>query len=398
MSARISSAGVHNAAIAQILAQQSKLSKTQTQVASGKRIQSPADDPIAATRIIDMERTRAQLQQYSRNSNAATNRLQLAEQSLADTGTLLQRVRELALQANNATLDASSRSSIAAEMRARVQELQDIANRRDAGGEYLFAGYSTRTQPFARGVTGVGYAGDQGVRSLELAPDQRVPDGFSGQQVFMDVPQGNGTFTTAAGVHTGTGSIDPGQIVDATSWVRGSYTLRFTTTATWEVVDATNAVVSTGSYTPGSAIGFNGAQVTVTGAPAAGDTFVIAPAARESMFQTLDELITTLGSAADNPVGRSQLNTEITAALAQIDQGLSHAINLRAEVGARLSAVDSADQSREALDVELSSSLSGLQDLDYAEAISRMNQQLTGLQAAQAAYTRIAQLSLFDYL
>ncbi len=70
----------------------------------------------------------------------------------------------------------------------------------------------------------------------------------------------------------------------------------------------------------------------------------------------------------------------------------------RAEVGARLVAVDSAASARADLDLELSTSLGDLRDLDYAEAISRMNQQLTGLQAAQQAYSRIAQLSLFNFL
>jgi flagellar hook-associated protein 3 FlgL len=85
-------------------------------------------------------------------------------------------------------------------------------------------------------------------------------------------------------------------------------------------------------------------------------------------------------------------------ALTQIDQGLTRVGNLRSEVGARLSAIDSAASDRDALDDQLNVSVSDLRDIDYAEAISRMNQQLTGLQAAQAAYARIAQLSLFDYL
>jgi flagellar hook-associated protein 3 FlgL len=92
------------------------------------------------------------------------------------------------------------------------------------------------------------------------------------------------------------------------------------------------------------------------------------------------------------------LGTDLNNALGQLDQGLNHVIDLRAEIGARLSALDNAENQREDMKVQLSSSLSDLRDLDYAEAISRMNQQLTGLQAAQAAYTRIGQLSLFDYL
>jgi len=399
MSTRVSTAGMHNAAIAQILARQSVLSKTQQQVASGKRVQTPADDPVAATRILDLERARAQTTQFGKNAVLAESRLQSTEQALADTGTLLQRVRELTLAANSASNDDTSLRSIATELQARSKELLDLANRRDAVGEFLFAGFSIGATPFARGTTSVGYAGDQGVRSVQIGPDQAVAVGFAGSRVFMDIPEGNGTFTTATGVHTGTGTIDPGQVLDPAAWVPGTYTIRFNTPAdTWDVLDSTSTVIASGTYVDGGSIAFNGVQVTVTGQPAAGDTFDIGPAGSTSVFTALDDLIAGLMAGSSTPESRARLNTSMAASLQQVDQSLTHVLDLRAEVGARLSAIDSAAETRDALDVELQTSLSELRDLDYAEAISRMNLQMTGLQAAQAAYTRIGQLSLFNYL
>jgi flagellar hook-associated protein 3 FlgL len=186
--------------------------------------------------------------------------------------------------------------------------------------------------------------------------------------------------------------------VNQAAWVRGNYTVRFNTPGSWDVLDGTNTVIASGAYQSGSAINFNGAQVTVTGTPAAGDTFVIAPATKESMFKTLDDLSVALGANLADPVDRAQLYTNLGSALQQIDQGLTNVLDLRAEAGARLSMIDSATESRDSLDVNLAKSLSEMQDLDYAEAISRMNQQMVSLQAAQAAYTRLGQMSLFDYL
>ena len=317
---------------------------------------------------------------------------------MADANDLLQRVRELAIQANSGVVDATSRASIATELKARAQELQDLANRRDANGEYLFSGFSTQTQPFSRGSTGVSYSGDQGVRNLQIGPDQRVADSYSGQEAFMNVPQGNGTFVVATGVHNGTGSIDTGQVTNAAAWVRGNYTVQFTSASTWQVVNAASTVVASGAYTDGGAIAFNGIQVSVSGAPAAGDTFTVAPAATESIFTSIDKLVTSLVTGADDPVGRAQLNTNLGISLKQLDQALDHVSNLRAGIGARLSSIDSATASRQQLDDSMTASLSQLRDVDYAEAVSRMNQQLVGLQAAQAAYSRISQLSLFNYL
>lgn len=320
MSTRISTSGMHAAALSELLKQQVALSRTQTQVASGQRFQSPAEDPIAATRVLELEQSRAQLAQFEKNADVLANRLQIGEQAMADMSNVLQRVRELAVQANSGAMDASARASIATEIEARTQELMDIANRRDANGEYLFAGYSTSTRPFVRGAGGVSYAGDEGTRLLQIGPDQKVADSNPGSELFMRVPEGNGTFTTAQGVHAGTGSIDTGQVTNQAAWVRDTYTLGFTTPGSWEVRDSANTVVASGAYTAGSTITFRGIGVTVTGEPAAGDSFVIAPAATDSVFDTLDRFVAALRVGADNPSGRSTLNTEVARALNQIDQ------------------------------------------------------------------------------
>lgn len=398
MSTRISTSGMHAAAMSQIMQQQSALAKTQAQVASGKKFQSPAEDPIGAARVIDLERSRAELEQYGKNATMLTNRLTIGEQALQDAGSLLQRVREIAIAANSGIMDDASLRSLATELRARSQELQDIGNRTDANGEYLFAGFSTGTQPFARTPTGIAYSGDQGSRSLQISASQKIADGISGVRAFMDIPEGNGTFTTAAGIHAGTGSIDSGQVTDPAAWVKGSYTITFTAPDAWTVTDAANAPVASGTYVDGGVVSFNGIQAKISGAPATGDTFQIAPSATKSLFEAVDDIAAALEAGAGTPSARAQLNSNMSAALTQIDQGLDHVLTMRSEVGSRLSALDAAAAVREDLDYELQSSLSEVRDLDYAEAVSRMNQQLVGLQAAQQAYTRIAQMSLFDYL
>lgn len=398
MSTRISTSGMHAAAMSQIMQQQSALAKTQAQVASGKKFQSPAEDPIGAARVIDLERSRAELEQYGKNATMLTNRLTIGEQALQDAGTLLQRVREIAISANSGVMDDASLKSLATELRSRSQELQDIGNRTDASGEYLFAGFSTGTQPFARTTAGVAYSGDQGNRSLQISASQKIADGISGVRAFMDIPEGNGTFTTATGIHAGTGSIDSGQVTNPAAWVKGSYTITFTAPDAWTVTDGANVAVASGTYVDGGVVAFNGIQAKISGAPATGDTFQIAPSGTKSVFEAVDEIAAALEAGAGTPSARAQLNSNMSAALTQIDQGLDHVLTMRSEVGSRLSALDAAAAVREDLDYELQSSLSEVRDLDYAEAVSRMNQQLVGLQAAQQAYTRIAQMSLFDYL
>jgi len=390
---------MHTAALNGIMERNAALVKTQSQIASGKRIETPADDPSGAVRALDLDRALAESQQFGRNADVATSRLSLDEQSLADVTSLLQRVRDLTVQGANATVDQAGRQAIATELKSRLEQLVGIANRKDGTGEYLYSGYATLTQPFSTVGNTVQYAGDQGVRTLQTSPTQSIADGHNGFQVFQQVAQGNGTFFTgAAAANTGTGIIDTGNVTNPTAWVPGSYTLQFTTPTAWQVVDSTSTVVASGAYSTGAAIAFNGVQVTVTGAPAAGDEFTIATSGNEDMFTTLNKLITTLGRPGVTPADKAQFSTEMGATLTQLDSALDHTSGLRAEVGARLSILDDAQSTRADRELDLTTSVSQLRDLDYATAITQLNVQMAGLQAAQSSYTKLSQLSLFNYL
>ncbi len=396
---RISTNAMHLNALRAMLSQQTALSRTQDQIASGRRVLSPADDPIAAVHIIELERALAESAQFTRNANLAANRLSLEEQALADAGQLLQRVRDLTVQANTATIDQSSLEMIATELRSLLEGLIDVANRRDAHGEYLFAGYSSSAQPFALTGGGVTYHGDQGVRLVQIAPSQRVADSHSGYDVFMSVREGNGTFVTeASATNTGTGIIDPGTVLNHAAWVADDYTLTFTAADTWEVTDSGGTVIATGTYTPDAAIEFNGVRVSITGQPAAGDSFTIRSSRTEDMFAVIGDIIASLREPVASAADRALRANRLTAALVQIDQNLDHLSRLRAEVGARLSAVENSQTFRDDLELQLQTTLSELRDLDYAEALTRLNQQYVGLQAAQLSYSQIARLSLFNYL
>ena len=397
---RISTAGIHHAALTALLGQQSVLSRTQAQIATGKRVNTPADDPVAAVHIMELQRALAESDQFNRNADMAKNRLTLEEQALADANTLITRVRELTVQGNNGSVDPASRRMLATEVRSRLKELVDIANRRDANGEFLFSGYASLTQPFAQTGTTIAYFGDQGTRSLQIGPDQRVVDGHSGSDAFMSVTEGNGTFvTTATAGNAGNGVIAGGTLVDPAQWVAGDYTLRFTSaTGDYEIVDGAAAVVATGTYTANSTISFNGANISMTGMPAQNDSFSIARSRSEDMFTTLGNLATALESSTLTQAERARFNSDMATVLQQLDQAGDHLLSVRAEVGTRLSAIDNSQEALADRKVELETTTSQLRDLDYAEAVSRMNQQLVGLQAAQASYSKIAQLSLFDYL
>ena len=397
---RISTSAIYQLKVQNLLEQQAALSKTQSQIATGKRVQTAADDPVAAAQLSKLADTQAQAEQFGKNSALVTNRLQTEEQALADAHAVLQRTRELVLQANTATLSDGDRTSIATELKSRLDEIMSIANRKDANGEYLFAGYAGGTQPFSRGQAGaVNYLGDSGARSVPVGAGLSVQDSDTGSHVFMSIPAGNGLFTTAAGAtNTGSGVIDAGSINSRGAWVTGAFTLGFTSGSAWQVTDSSNVVVASGNYTSGGAIAFNGVQVSIIGAPAAGDTFTIATAGTRDIFSTLDGIVTALQGGASNDALRAQLNSSLNGSLQQLDQATEQLLTVRSQVGARLSTLDDADGARQAQLTDLQISAGQLVGLDYAAAVSKMSQQTVALQAAQQSFASIAKLSLFNYL
>lgn len=375
------------------------LSRTQRQISTGRRMLSPSDDPAGSAQALALTRAIAQTEQHQRNAEIGRNRLALEEQVMIGVGNILQRVRELALQANNATQTDETRGFIAAEVREMLDELIQLANTRDSEEHYLFAGYSVRTQPFVQDATGVQYRGDQGQRLLQIGEGRQIADGDSGAHVFQMIRNGNGTFTTAANpANTGTGVIDEGSVFDPSALTTDTYTVNFVTATDYEVVNSSAVVVASGTYADGDVISFDGIQISISGQPAVGDSFAVAPSVNQDMFGILDDLITALETRTFNDVGRARLHNDVNTALTDLDRAIGHALEIRTRVGSRLSAIEVQKDNNEGLSLQLQETLSGIQDLDYAEALTRLNQQLGVLEAAQQSFVRVQNLSLFNFL
>ncbi|MDX5297459.1 MAG: flagellar hook-associated protein FlgL, partial [Gammaproteobacteria bacterium] len=123
---------------------------TQQQIASGKRVLNPADDPAAATRILQMTDEIARIEQFKKNVDSVDNRLKQEDATLGSITDVLTRVRELAIQSGDGALSAEDRKFIAAELRQRLEQMAGLMNTRDATGEYIFAGHQGGKPAFAQ--------------------------------------------------------------------------------------------------------------------------------------------------------------------------------------------------------------------------------------------------------
>ncbi len=385
-------------ALAQMEALETELTQTQDELSTGSQLPNAAANPTATSQVNELNMTLSASQQYVSNGTAATSSLTLEQSALTNATNALQSARDLAVEANNSSLNSTDLTDIAQQLEQLQQTLLGAANSTDASGNYLFSGTASGTQPFVQSGSGVSYQGDSQVNQVQISSDQSISAGDAGSSVFMNIPAGNGTFTTAAGAaNTGTGSIDTGSVTDPADWVPDTYTITFTSPTQYEVTDSEgNVVVQPTTYTSGDDISFNGIEVAVSGTPDTGDTFTVAPAGQASVFSTIGNLISTLNSSSTLSSG--QVTTQVGTAIQQIDNALDNLDDVQASVGGRLNSVSTAGDAAQTQQTQLQQNISTLSSTDYAAATTQLSTEELALQAAQESYASIEKLSLFNYV
>jgi flagellar hook-associated protein 3 FlgL len=378
------------------------INTTQNQITSAKSFTTASQNPTAAGSVNNYTQALAQSQQYGTNASSAQTNLNTEGNALTQVTNQLQTLRTLALEANTGTLTSSDRSAIATQAVQIQNSLLALANTTNGNGEFIFGGYASQSQPFSQSAAGATYNGDQGQRQVQIAAGQTVADGDNGDTVFNNIKTGNGTFqVTAAAGNTGSGLIGATSVTSSTAYVAGNYNVTFTDPTHYTVTDSAVPpnTVSTGTYTDGSTITFNGQQITLTGTPAAGDSFAVSTSTNQSIFATVQNLVNTLQSQASTTPGAvTAVNNQIGNAINNIDQALTNTSNVQASVGGRLNSITTQQSVAGSQQVQLQTSISQLQSLDFASAVTTLTQQQTTLSAALQAFQLTQGLTLFKFL
>jgi len=377
---------------------ESGINQTQNEISSNESFTTASQNPVAAGEVNTYNQALAQSQQYSTNAGSAQTNLNTEGSTLTQVTNQLQSLRDLALEANSGTLAASDKSGIAAQIQQIQSSLVALANTKNGSGDYIFSGYATQTQPFALTASGATYSGDQGSQQVQIAAGQTVATGDNGDAVFNQIKTGNGTFAVSANAaNTGSGLIGASTVSNAALYDGGTYQIKFTSAGggAYNVVNAGGATVSSGTYTDGSNISFDGLQIALSGTPAAGDSFTVAPSSNQGIFTTVQNLVTALQSGGSSSTA---LSNTISGEINNLDQALTNISDTQASVGGRLNTVTTQQSVQTSQQTQLQTSIAALQGLNYAAAITQLDQQNTTLQAALQAYTVTQGLTLFKYL
>lgn len=444
---RISTNQIYSAGTENINRNQSELLRLQNQISTGRRILRPEDDPVAAAQALVATQSQQINRQHQENQGNARAQLGLLDGQLESLGNVIQDVRERTIQLGNAALTDRERGFIAEELESRLEQMLSIANAQNGEGLYLFAGFQGASVPFARapGATGpfnaanplVNFLGDQGQRSLQVDGSRQMPVNISGLDLFMNILNGNGTFTTSASAtNGGTGIADAGTVTNVALWNASTvqpqdFRVEFGVDTTvnpnvlkYNLIDNasgnsmfTNAAPGTPdtagwlTFTPGQTIPFSGldaafapsgdlgVSLVINGTPADGDSFAVQASTPQSLFDT----VKNLANVAATPVpGGASGNTLYTGSLGEglsaLDRALDSVLEVRATTGTRLKELDALGESSAELDLQYTGRVSELQDLDYAAALSDFTRRQVQLEAAQRSFVQTARLSLFNFI
>ncbi|MCQ2034559.1 flagellar hook-associated protein FlgL [Stutzerimonas kunmingensis] len=419
---RISTLQAFNNGVAGLQRNYANATRTQEQISTGNRILTPADDPVASVRLLQLDQQQNVLSQYNANLTAAKNSLTQEEVTLNSVNTVLQRVRELAVQAGNGGLSAEDRKSIAAELTEREDELLSLMNTRNARGEYLFSGFQGKTQPFVRTGDGTySYQGDEGQRKLQIASSLNIPISDSGKSIFESVTNAGrlsaGPVVDATG--TSTLSVSAPLVSDEVAFSSGiqgfpeeGIELEFQSDGTYAIYQLPRAVapaMETALATDmkmdsapdkSDKLVFRGVTVHLDGTPVGGETIRIVPDTSSGEIKEKQGILNTIASlrsSLENPTtSNSGVRDAVAVALTNIDHGMISVDAARGNIGARLNVIETTQTDNEDVALVNKSVQAELRELDYAEALSRLSFQTVILEATQQSYVKISGLNLFN--
>ncbi|CAB3714295.1 flagellar hook-associated protein FlgL [Paraburkholderia rhynchosiae] len=405
---RISSTQYFNMNVTTMSDQQAQLSQLYAQISSGVSLSTPSDNPLGAAQAVQLSSTATSLAQYTTNQSTALASLQLEDTTLGSVNNVLQNIHTLVLHAGDGALNNGDRGSIATELQSLRSQLMTLANATDPRGNYLFAGYQSAAQPYTTNSAGVvTYSGDTGTPAVQITNSHVVQTGDNGISIFGSVaPIGTSAVPAATAGNTGTGVISTVSLNNPTDPTNAdTYTISFTSSTTYTLSQtdpATGTVTTSGpqAFTAGAAITLGGQSVSISGAPNAGDSFSVTPATQGSMdvFQNLSQLISTLQSPISGGASTASFQSALTTSMTQLENTMNNVVTAQAAVGGREQEIQALQTVTQANTLQTASNLSDLTETDMVKTVGKYTMTQNALQAAQQAFVKIQNMSLFQYL
>lgn len=405
------------------------IQKKQEQIASGKAILRASDDPVSAANLSAAKEQKELLTRFENNIYKAQSRLEASDKTLQESVAVLTRITELATQARNPVYDGFSRRAILTEVEALRETVVDLANTKDAFGHSLFSGFNTTEEAYIREPDGsVTYNGDRGIHTVQISESVNLSTGLDGESAFGRIETANGRRSVFEIIDSVIASIDPlrdlnefgtaeGQAMLDFSLPRQNQDWQFRLTGSLGTVTV-NATLSEGNeQAVVDAINEYADETGITASldSATGKVKLVDPSSGEIKLDQIQiegmEMAERdnpyhVGFVAldsnDKPIGVERMLTDIDQLMGRGIENLKNSIDhlaiQQSVIGAQLSKADVQQNVLDSRKLAVTQDISKMGDADLASLVTELQQQLTNRDAAQQAFAKIGQQSLFDFI
>lgn len=348
----------------------SEMSDLQNQAATQKRVTKPSDDPLAVTRVLQARSEISGSQQFLKSVAQAKAFLEYSDQSISELSEILSRAKELALsQSNDASANSVSRQSTASEIDQLFSQAVQVGNRK-LGDRFLFGGFKTTHAPFnADGQ----YFGDDGEIRISIQKEGSVAMNMPGSRIFL----GREVKAPASA------GPEPGPIfspVQNQGEARGPAS-----------IPATGRSLRAGSEA--ASLGAGGSAESSSDDQSSGAETLGISSAWASGGVNIFNILRNLGTGL-----RANDKDSVQGSLDRLDEALAQVVLARAQLGSRVTSLNSATDTLQKGQVDAKSMQSTLEDADSFELVSDINKSESTLKASLATSGKLIQPSLLDFL
>ena len=406
---RISTNQIYTQNLRSISANQSALSETLDQLSTGKKLTKPSDDPVGAAKLIRITEELDKITQYNRNTNLLKSSLEQQETVLSSIKDSANRARVLSVQAGNGIMTQDDKNAIASEMKQIRNEIFDLMNSQNSGGEYIFAGYQSQTQAFSYNYANPGnkfsFNGDTGTNIIRVSDSVTLKTSSSGQDIFQNVYARKNFSVDSSSMnnvaqlevkdHTAferfhQSMYDPGNIANNQlefTMINASE-LQITQLGTGDILDVV-------SFASGDKFQYQGMEIEMDANVGQSTVIALDPPQKKNIAETLNDFIEALES---DTISAGEFSKRLSDTIVGIDNAMDKISIESSSIGGRLNIADSIYASNLDMEVANKKAQATIEDLDYAEATTRFAKQETALEAALATFPKVSSLSLFQYI
>lgn len=406
---RISTNQIYNQNMRAIIDNQSALSETQMQLATGKKLTKPSDDPVGAAKVIRLTEELDKITQFKRNNDLLQNSLEQQDTALSSIKTAINRARVLTVQSGSGVIGVDERKAIASEIAQIRDEVFDLMNTQNASGEFIFAGYQSQEPAFSfnYGASGAQYTfqGDTGTNEVKVSDSVSIQSTSSGQEIFENVlARKQFNIASAAGVVANTIEITKQDtfdqfhesFYDPVTLANNEFQMRINGTNELEVIQVgSGTIIDTLPFSSNAKFEYAGMEVDLSGTPGQSITIALEPPKKQNVAETLNQFVLALNNSN---ISDYDFQKSIADSLVGLDNAANKIALESSSLGARMNVAEQINNANLDIEIANQTARSSIQDLDFAEATTRFSLQETAFNATLATFPKVTNLSLFQYI